>query len=39
MTKDGVVNAEGFRRMNDENRWNVDSWNALRGLPWLFEKE
>ena len=20
--------------MNVENRWNVNSWNALRGLPW-----
>ena len=20
--------------MNEESRWNVDSWNALRGLPW-----
>ena len=29
---DGVVKAAGFRRMNEENRWNVDSWNALRGL-------
>ena len=34
MTTDGVVKAAGFRRMNEENRWNVDSWNALRGLPW-----
>ena len=20
--------------MNEESRWNVDNWNALRGLPW-----
>ena len=20
--------------MNEENRWNVENWNALRGLPW-----
>ena len=33
MTTDGVVKAAGFRRMNEENRWNVDSWNALRCLP------
>ena len=34
MTTDGVVKAAGFRRMNVANRWNVDSWNALRGLHW-----
>ena len=34
MTTDGVVKAAGFRRMNEESRWNVDNWNALRGLPW-----
>ena len=34
MTTEGVVKAAGFRSMNEENRWNVDSWNALRGLPW-----
>ena len=32
MTTDGVVKAAGFRRMNEESRWNVGSWNALRGL-------
>ena len=20
--------------MKEASRWNVDSWNALRGLPW-----
>ena len=20
--------------MHEESRWYVDSWNALRGLPW-----
>ena len=34
MTTDGVVKAAGFRRINEESRWNVDSWNALRGFPW-----
>ena len=34
MTIDGVVKGAGFRRMNEETRWNVDNWNALRGLPW-----
>ena len=34
MTTDGVVKAAGFRRMNEENRWNDDRWNALRGLLW-----
>ena len=34
MTVDGVVKAAKFRRMNEESRWNVDNWNALRGLPW-----
>ena len=34
MTTDGVVKAAGFRRMNEESRWNVENWNALRGLPW-----
>ena len=34
MTTDGVVKAAGFRRMNEESRWNDDNWNALRGLPW-----
>ena len=33
-TTDGVVNAAGFRRVHVENRWIVDSWDALRGLPW-----
>ena len=33
MATDGVVKAVGFRRMNDESRWDVDGWNALRGLP------
>ena len=32
MTTEGVVKAAGFRRMNEESRWNVDNWNALRGL-------
>ena len=36
MTTDGVVTAAGFRRMNEESRWNVDSWNALRCLPAIF---
>ena len=34
MTTDGVVKAAGFRRKNEENCWNVDSWNALRRRPW-----
>ena len=34
VTTDGVVKAAEFRRMSEENRWNVDSWHALRGLPW-----
>ena len=34
MTTDGVLKAAGVRRMNIENRWNVDSWGALRGLLW-----
>ena len=34
MTIDGVMKAARFRRMNEESRWNVDNWNALRGLPW-----
>ena len=34
MTTDGVVKAAGFRRMNEESRWNDDNLNALRGLPW-----
>ena len=34
MTTDGVLKAAGFRRMNVENRWNVDAWGALRDLPW-----
>ena len=34
MTTDGVVKAAGFRRMNEENRWNAGNWNALRGLLW-----
>ena len=34
MTTDAVVKNAWRRRMNEENRWNVDSWNALRGLPW-----
>ena len=33
MTTDGVVKA-AFRRLNEENRWNVENWNVLRGLPW-----
>ena len=24
----------GYRGMNEESRWNVNSWNALRGFPW-----
>ena len=34
MTTDGVVNTAGFRRMDVENRWSVDKWNAPRGLLW-----
>ena len=34
MTTEEVVEAAGFRRMNEENRWSVEHWNALRGLPW-----
>ena len=34
MTIDGVAKAAGFRRMNEKNRWNVDSWNGLCGVPW-----
>ena len=34
MTTDGLVKAAGLRRMHVENRRNVDSWDALRGLPW-----
>ena len=34
MTTDGVVKAAGGRRMNEENRWNAENWNALRGLLW-----
>ena len=34
MTTEGVVKNTGFRRTNEENRWTVDRWNALRGLPW-----
>ena len=30
----GVVTAARSRKMNVENRWNVDSWYALLGLPW-----
>ena len=30
---DEVVKAAGLRRMNEESRWNVDSWHALRDLP------
>ena len=33
MNTDGVVKATGFRRMHEDNRWNVENWNALRGLP------
>ena len=29
MTTDEVVKAAGFRRMNEENRWHVENWNAL----------
>ena len=32
MTSDGVVKAAVFRRMNEESRWNVENWNAFRGL-------
>ena len=34
ITTEGVVKAAGFRRMNEESRWNVDSGNAFRGLLW-----
>ena len=34
MTFDGVVKAAEFRKMNEESRWNVDNWNAHRGLHW-----
>ena len=34
MTTDGVVKAARLRRLNVENRWNVDSWNALLCFPW-----
>ena len=34
MTTDGVVIAVWARSVSVENRWNVDSWSALRGLPW-----
>ena len=34
MTTDGVVKPAVLRRMNEESRCNVDTWNALRGLPW-----
>ena len=34
MTTGGVVRAAGFRRMIEESRWHVGSWNALRGLAW-----
>ena len=34
MTTEGVVKNTGFRMTNEENRWTVDRWNALRGLPW-----
>ena len=34
MTTDGVVKAAGFRWMNEESRWDVENWNALRGLLW-----
>ena len=32
MRTDGVLDARGFRRVNVESRWNVDSWGAL----WVF---
>ena len=32
ITTDAVVNVAGIRRINEESRWNVHSWNALRGL-------
>ena len=34
MTTEEVVRAAGVRKMNEENRWNVEKGNALRGLSW-----
>ena len=34
MTTDGRVKVAGFRKMNVERQWNVDSWGALGGLLW-----
>ena len=34
MTTEGVVKAAGLRRLNEENRCNVENWNALRRLSW-----
>ena len=34
MTTDGVVQAAGFRRMNEERRRSVENWNAFQGPLW-----
>ena len=39
MTTDGVVIAAGFRTSSEKSRCDVDSWNALRGLPWYVTKK
>ena len=34
MTEKGVVKAACFRRMPPGDRWSLDGWSNLRGLPW-----
>ena len=34
MTEKGVVAAAGFRSMPPVDRWALEGWDALRGLPW-----
>ena len=36
MTSDGVKKARTFRRLPEPDRWTLEAWDELKGLPWLW---
>jgi hypothetical protein len=34
LTEDGVKVGSGIKRVAVEDRWTLDGWDSLRGLPW-----
>ena len=37
MTSDGVQKARSFKRLPEPDRWTLEDWDELKGLPWLWK--